>query len=39
MAHTMTVERLGDSQAFSTMESQGDVDEQQLRGIVALQIA
>lgn len=38
MAHTMTVERLSDSQAFSTTESQGDVDEQQLRDIVALQI-
>jgi len=38
MAHTMTVERLGDSQAFRAMELQGNVDEQQLRGIAALQI-
>jgi hypothetical protein len=34
----MTVESLGESQAFRAMESQGDVDEQRLRGIAALQI-
>jgi hypothetical protein len=34
----MIVERLEDSQAFSAAESQGDVDEQQLRGITVLQI-
>jgi hypothetical protein len=34
----MTVERLGDSQAFRAAESQGSVDEQHLRGITVLQI-
>jgi len=29
---------LSDSQVFRTTESQGDVDEQQLRGISVLQI-
>jgi hypothetical protein len=36
--HVMTVERLGDSQAFRVAESQGSVDEQHLRGIAVLQI-
>jgi hypothetical protein len=34
----MTVERLEESQAFRVAESQGDVDEQQLRAITVLQI-
>jgi hypothetical protein len=38
MAHTMTVERLSASQTFGATETQGNVDEQQLRGIAALQI-
>ena len=38
MAHTMTVERLSASQAFRATEVQGSIDEQQLRGIAALQI-
>jgi hypothetical protein len=38
MNHTMTVERLNASQAFRAMETQGNVNEQQLRGIAALQI-
>jgi hypothetical protein len=36
--HVMTVERLEESQAFRTAESQGDVDEQQLRSITVLQV-
>jgi hypothetical protein len=36
--HVMNIERLGESQAFRAAESQGDVDEQQLRGITVLQI-
>jgi len=39
MAHVMTVERLDVSQTFRAAESQGDVDEQQLREITALQTA
>lgn len=36
--HTMAVERLGASQAFRAIELQGDIDEQQMRGITVLHI-
>jgi hypothetical protein len=36
--HTMTVERLKESQVFRAAYFQGDVDEQQLRVITVLQI-